>query len=163
MLMKQTLTLLIIAVCCACTSNKICIEDHGSWLVVKQTKGPDLGYSPTSGLKILNVGGYAFKDLNHNDSLDIYEDWRMPVADRAADLASRMTSEEICGLMLYSSALRINDPELKTRHLELLDKNNIRHMTIADIADVIKISEVQIRGKAKKMNIYEVLRIDLRK
>ncbi|MBE7712548.1 MAG: adenylate/guanylate cyclase domain-containing protein [Cyanobacteria bacterium SIG26] len=34
---------------------------------------------------------------------------------------------------------------------------------IADIADVIKISEVQIRGKAKKMNIYEVLRIDLNK
>lgn len=31
---------------------------------------------------------------------------------------------------------------------------------ISDIADVIKISEVQIRGKAKKMNIYEVLRID---
>ncbi len=30
---------------------------------------------------------------------------------------------------------------------------------ISDIADVIKISEVQIRGKAKKMNIYEVLRI----
>jgi len=34
---------------------------------------------------------------------------------------------------------------------------------ISDIADVIKISEVQIRGKAKKMNIYEVLRIDLNK
>ena len=31
---------------------------------------------------------------------------------------------------------------------------------IAAIADVIKISEVQIRGKSKKMNIYEVLRID---
>ncbi len=31
---------------------------------------------------------------------------------------------------------------------------------IAEIADVIKINEVQIRGKAKKMNIYEVLRID---
>ncbi len=31
---------------------------------------------------------------------------------------------------------------------------------IAGIADVIKINEVQIRGKAKKMNIYEVLRID---
>lgn len=34
------------------------------------------------------------------------------------------------------------------------------YASIADIADVIKISEVQIRGKAKKMNIYEVLRID---
>lgn len=31
---------------------------------------------------------------------------------------------------------------------------------ISGIADVIKISEVQIRGKSKKMNIYEVLRID---
>ncbi len=30
---------------------------------------------------------------------------------------------------------------------------------ISDIADVIKISEVQIRGKSKKMDIYEVLRI----
>lgn len=37
------------------------------------------------------------------------------------------------------------------------------YASIADIADVIKISEVQIRGKAKKMNIYEVLRIDMEK
>lgn len=34
------------------------------------------------------------------------------------------------------------------------------YSSISEIADVIKISEVQIRGKAKKMNIYEVLRID---
>ncbi len=32
---------------------------------------------------------------------------------------------------------------------------------ISEIADVIKIKEVQIRGKAKKMDIYEVLRIEL--
>lgn len=31
---------------------------------------------------------------------------------------------------------------------------------ISDVADVIKISEVKIRGKAQKMNIYEVLRIE---
>ncbi len=31
---------------------------------------------------------------------------------------------------------------------------------VSTIADVIKISEVQIRGKAKKMDIYEVLRIN---
>lgn len=34
---------------------------------------------------------------------------------------------------------------------------------ISDCADVIKIKEVQIRGKSKKMDIYEVLRIDLDK
>lgn len=32
---------------------------------------------------------------------------------------------------------------------------------VRDIADVIKISEVSIRGKAKKLNIYEVLRLIL--
>lgn len=34
---------------------------------------------------------------------------------------------------------------------------------ISDCADVIKIKEVQIRGKSKKMDIYEVLRMDLEK
>ena len=43
----------------------------------------------------------------------------------------------------------------------LVSSSTYEHIT--DIADVIKISEVQIRGKAKKMNIYEVLRIDLKK
>ena len=41
--------------------------------------------------------------------------------------------------------------------------SNSTYDEISDIADVIKISEVQIRGKAKKMNIYEILRIDLNK
>ena len=40
----------------------------------------------------------------------------------------------------------------------LVSSSTYEHIT--DIADVIKINEVQIRGKAKKMNIYEVLRID---
>jgi len=30
---------------------------------------------------------------------------------------------------------------------------------VSDIVDVIKISDVQIRGKAKKMDIYEVLKL----
>ena len=30
---------------------------------------------------------------------------------------------------------------------------------VSDIVDVIKIADVQIRGKAKKMNIYEILRL----
>ena len=34
---------------------------------------------------------------------------------------------------------------------------------ISDCADVIKIKDVQIRGKSKKMDIYEVLRMDLDK
>lgn len=112
--------------CFACTSNKIETENHDTWCVVRQSDGPDLGFSLDSGIKILNVDGYAFKDLNGNGILDSYEDWRVPVSERAADLASKMTLEEICGLMLYSSAVRIYEPEPTLEHLELLDKNNIR-------------------------------------
>ena len=55
------------------------------------------------GVKILTIDGYAFKDLNRNDSLDAYEDWRLSPQERAADLASQLSIEEIAGLMLYSS------------------------------------------------------------
>ncbi len=74
------------------------------YTTVKQPKaGTTLGYSPVSGVKLLKQDGYFFKDLNRNGSLDPYEDWRLPVDDRARDLASRMSVEEIAGLMLYSS------------------------------------------------------------
>lgn len=64
--------------------------------------GPTLGYSPASGVKILTVQGKKFKDLNHNGKLDPYEDWRLPIDQRAKDLAARMSIEQIAGLMLYS-------------------------------------------------------------
>ena len=65
--------------------------------------GPTLGYAATSGVQLLTVDRLAFKDLNRNETLDPYEDWRRPSEDRAKDLASRMTLEQIAGLMLYSS------------------------------------------------------------
>ena len=133
--MKHFLAFLAAVCCCACAQNQITTESHDAWYVVKQTKGPELGYSPISGVEILTVDGFAFKDLNKNGSLDVYEDWRRPVADRAADLASQMTLEEICGLMLYSSAIRINAPEPTSGHLSMLDKDNIRHMLVADVID----------------------------
>jgi beta-glucosidase len=72
-------------------------------MLVEQRGGATLGYSPESGVKLLTVDGYAFKDLNRNDSLDAYEDWRLTPQERAADLASKLSIEEIAGLMLYSS------------------------------------------------------------
>ena len=54
-----------------------------------------MGYSTTSGVKLLTVEGFAFKDLNRNGKLDIYEDWRRPAEERAKDLASKMTVEQI--------------------------------------------------------------------
>ena len=71
--------------------------------IITQKGGKTLGYSPASGVQILTDKGYAFKDLNRNGSLDKYEDWRLPVAVRAQDLAEQLSIEEIAGLMLYSA------------------------------------------------------------
>ena len=74
----------------------------GNFHLVENRDGQTLGYSPKSGVKILTVDGLAFKDLNKNGKLDGYEDWRKPVAERAKDLASKMSVDQIAGLMLYS-------------------------------------------------------------
>ncbi|WP_339651138.1 glycoside hydrolase family 3 N-terminal domain-containing protein [uncultured Maribacter sp.] len=71
--------------------------------LVSNTEGATLGYSNASGVKIIAQDRYAFKDLNKNGTLDAYEDWRLPVDERAKDLARQMSLEDIAGLMLYSS------------------------------------------------------------
>lgn len=87
----------------SCDTQKWSEHQVDSFVLVEQKGGPTLGYSATSGVKTLIIDGYAFKDLNRNDSLDIYEDWRLTPEERAADLASQLSVEEIAGLMLYSS------------------------------------------------------------
>ena len=74
----------------------------GNVSIVTNKGGQALGYSTTSGVKILTVDGFAFKDLNKNGKLDKYEDWRLSWDERAKDLAAQMTIEQIAGLMLYS-------------------------------------------------------------
>ncbi len=78
-------------------------ENKGDFSIVKNEDGSTLGYSPNSAVKLLTVDQYAFKDLNKNGTLDAYEDWRLSADERAKDLASKMTVEQISGLMLYSS------------------------------------------------------------
>lgn len=74
----------------------------GNIALVTNTGGQTLGYSTTSGVKLLTDDGFAFKDLNKNGKLDKYEDWQLPVDERAKDLALKMTVEQMAGLMLYS-------------------------------------------------------------
>lgn len=64
--------------------------------------GKMLAWSASSGVELIEKDGLYFKDLEKTGELLPYEDWRLPVEERAADLASRLTTEEIAGLMLYS-------------------------------------------------------------
>ncbi len=79
------------------------VKTDNGYNLVTQKKGRTLAYAPGSGVTLLTVDGYAFKDLNRNGILDPYEDWRLSARERAQDLASKLSIEEIAGMMLYSS------------------------------------------------------------
>ena len=81
---------------------KVISSDSSGIILVQNTNGPTLGYSSSSGVKIITADGLAFKDLNKNGKLDKYEDWRLSADERAKDLASKMAIDQIAGLMLYS-------------------------------------------------------------
>jgi len=131
-------------------------EDEGDGIVlVKNTNGPTLGYSSKSGVKILTIDGLAFKDLNRNGKLDKYEDWRLPVEERANDLAKQMSVEQIAGLMLYSAHQAIpassgpfgggtyggkhfsdggiDAAEVTDQQKDFLIKDNLRHVLITSV------------------------------
>ena len=78
------------------------LNAQGTILYIENKNGQRLGYHSESAVKLIKSKGLQFKDLNKNGKLDKYEDWRLPAYDRAKDLASALTIEEIAGLMLYS-------------------------------------------------------------
>lgn len=103
--LKQNLKLgsLFLATIFVGCSPKFTEETKEGFNLVKNENGATLGYSPSSGVSILTVDQMAFKDLNKNGTLDPYEDWRLSADERAKDLASKMSVEQIAGLMLYSA------------------------------------------------------------
>lgn len=72
----------------------------GYYLVTNQG-GTTLGYATTSGISLIQVDGYAFKDLNKDGLLNPYEDWRNSAEVRAADLAARMDIDSMTGLFTH--------------------------------------------------------------
>ena len=97
--MKRCLLLLMVLV----AANNIFFAQQPSKPVTKQ---PVLGYRSA---KILTINRLSFKDLNRNNKLDKYEDWRLPYEVRAKDLLSQMSVEEKVGFMLISSTRLKND------------------------------------------------------
>lgn len=54
---------------------------------------------------IIEADGYQFIDLNSNDQLDVYEDWRVDAATRADDLVGQMTVREKIAQMQHPTFL----------------------------------------------------------
>ena len=118
---------------CGLMSAGVCVgyaadgtQTADGWYKVENAGGPTLGYSADSGVKILNVGGKFFKDLNRNGKLDKFEDWRLSPQKRAEDLAKQISIDQIAGLMLYSAHQRDLKPELNDEQKKMLGEDNVR-------------------------------------
>lgn len=122
--------------------------------IITNKGGQTLGYSPASGVNIITLDRFAFKDLNKNNGLDPFEDWRLPAKDRAADLASKMSIEQIAGLMLYSGHQSIpgggfrgrttyngksfdesgaESSDLSDQQIDFLSNDNLRHVLLTRV------------------------------
>ena len=82
---------------------KYTVEDLRSFSRVANEDGPVIGVADKA--KLIQVDGFAFKDLNGNGKLDLWEDWRKSPEDRAAALAAEMDFDLIPGLMLFDGSL----------------------------------------------------------
>ena len=87
----------------ACESENYNVINSDNFITVERGNAPFLKFSRLSGVSIIYEKSVPFKDLNKNKKLDKYEDWRLSSEERAIDLASKLSVNEIAGLMLYSS------------------------------------------------------------
>ena len=130
-------------------------KTSGNLVTVNNEGRAKLQYHKESGVTLLVVDRYAFKDLNKNGILDPYEDWRLIAQDRAIDLASKMTINQIAGLMLYSKHQAIpassqgffkgtydektleesgaNPSDLTDQQKKYLSNDNLRHVLITSV------------------------------
>ena len=128
---------------------------NGSLMTVSNKDGQTLGYDTASGVKLIFNRGYAFKDLNKDDKLDKYEDWRLTADERAKDLASKLSMEQIAGLMLYSAHQSIpagrtrfgggtygekpfdesgaKASDLSDQQIKFLTEDNLRHVLVTRV------------------------------
>ena len=70
------------------------------WTMVTNEDGVTLGYSKNSGLPLIQVDGYAFKDFNRNNLLDQFEDWRLDYETRARAMVEEIPIEQMMGMKM---------------------------------------------------------------
>ncbi len=146
----------LIAACCLFTTGCRKWNETGADPIktVLNRDGQTLRYSTISGVKLVIKNGFAFKDLNRNERLDPYEDWRLTADERAKNLAAMMSIDQIAGLMLYSGHQAIpaaggrfastyhgkhfvesgaKASDLTDAQIKFLTEDNLRHILVTSV------------------------------
>ncbi len=131
------------------------------WIKVTNDNGIVLGYSPDSGVTIIEDDGYAFKDLDKDGELDVYEDWRQDADTRAKDLASKLSIAQISGLRYTAK-----DPGADADAFKADEDMFVRHFlgnalakSDTDLA-VEAVNEMQTRAEAAEWGVPVVPSMD---
>lgn len=83
-------------------------ETRDGWTrVTNPDGGTTLGVKDTA--KIIQVGGLAFRDMNGNGKLDLWEDWRQSNAERAAAFSDSLSDDDCIKLMFHGGAADTSD------------------------------------------------------
>jgi len=90
-------------------------------------------------VNLLHEKQFHFKDLNKNNSLDVYEDWRKPLDLRVANLVSLMTLEEKVGMLLINTLNAGEKGKMTDAAVDLIEKQK---MTRFVFRNTIKINPV---------------------
>ncbi|MFZ6001310.1 MAG: glycoside hydrolase family 3 N-terminal domain-containing protein [Bacteroidota bacterium] len=81
----------------------------------------------------LVVNQLRFKDLNKNNTLDRYEDWRLPVDQRIDDLVKQMTMQEKVGMMLINTLNADAGGRLPLRAAELVEDEKMTRFIFRNV------------------------------
>jgi beta-glucosidase len=152
---NSKIIILVIIVCLASSCSNWDETQTGSIRIINNKDGRTIAVDTSSGVEILTVKRLAFKDLNRNGELDPYEDWRLSSDERAQDLATKMTVEQIAGLMMYSAHQAIPSGgtrfgastyngkpfkesgaqpfDLSDQQVKFLNEDNVRHVLVTTV------------------------------
>ena len=92
------------------------------WTRVTQDGGVELGVMDTA--RIIQVDGYAFRDMNGNGKLDLWEDWRQDNDARARALAESLSAEDIFPLLWHGGAAPSDQLSTDTESVALVEQGS---------------------------------------
>ena len=85
------------------TLNGIILSIFFASYVFAQKSSPQQPLIEHRAVDLIYEKQFIFKDLNKNQKLDVYEDWRQPLDKRVANLVSQMTLQEKVGMLLINT------------------------------------------------------------
>ena len=74
--------------------------------------------------KVIQVDGYAFRDMNGDGKLDLWEDWRQSADDRAKALAEALSVDDMLPLLFAGAASDSSDSTSTDDNIGLIAKGS---------------------------------------